>query len=434
MHVLNALLFSNFAFAEIEASILWVGVLEFQQVSHPQTQPKQEHSLDTLLYRLSNRARTVALETLPSSDYSLLTKDNILEILSDNGVNAVCTDSGCAVQTGRTLGADWIVQGEVLVDDSLYTSTLQLYNTQSSELISMTEVTGQTPESLLTALDGGVRLLLNNAMHASTVRTSKTKFEPLSTVSIDRLEPFTFGCTPIKWKQLANPLLPVFPPDTIHCTDNTTPAAIVHLTQEFEITKHPVTISEWNATIANSPNTTLQTIASTHWSTDLSDYPAQNMTWLDTIVFANLRSEMENLSPCYTMSGDSVSIEPSCTGWRLPTEKEWEYAMRGTAHHSVAWTGSMGHAWNVPVSKTGPVCQRTGNDIGICDTTDSIWEWVWDWSAPYVPKNTSIYGPQEGTHKVIRNGRHRNAHAPMLPPEEYKIGFRLVRTASYSNK
>jgi len=184
------------------------------------------------------------------------------------------------------------------------------------------------------------------------------------------------------------------------------------------------------------------------------DYPVEQVTWRDAVNFCNLLSEREGLTPCYRPQGETVVWDHSADGYRLPTEAEWEYACRagsaGTFHTGDATDGcardsvssaleQAGWYWANSGEVTHAVAQKKPNTWGLYDMHGNVWEWCWDWWAPYPRGNTADpRGPMAGRDRVMRGGagnagpdQCRAAYrAPTSPGREYGfIGFRPVRGA-----
>jgi formylglycine-generating enzyme required for sulfatase activity len=147
-----------------------------------------------------------------------------------------------------------------------------------------------------------------------------------------------------------------------------------------------------------------------------SKRPVETVSWYDAVRFANKLSALEGREKCYQMTsrgkdeyGDEqydVSWTKNCTGWRLPTEAEWEYASRGGQSYKYAGSNTVGDvAWydGNSGSSTHDVCGKQKNGYGLCDMSGNVWEW--DWTGDY-SSGTQVdpQGPTSGSNRVIRGG------------------------------
>lgn len=195
------------------------------------------------------------------------------------------------------------------------------------------------------------------------------------------------------------------------------------------------------------------------------DLPVENVSWLDAVAYCNARSEVEGLTPVYTVDGQNVSWDRSANGYRLPTEAEWEYACRaGTttpfyladspSAEEANYYGHYPYQIEENYFSQGNLTVRPGeyrqttvavdsfapNPNGLYNMNGNVSEWVWDYYGTYpTEEQTDPTGPDSGSLRVYRGGgwndfakNMRSAYRATLEQDQgsFNIGIRLVLNAA----
>ncbi len=209
---------------------------------------------------------------------------------------------------------------------------------------------------------------------------------------------------------------------------------------------------------------------------DKGNFPMGGVTWYGALAYCNYRSDMEGRPRCFSFHDWSCDFTKS--GYRLPTEAEWEKAARGglTGHH-YSWSSAGGgfaehiashmakyystrDPWYyTPYNWTTPVGYFDGNQLdygvpagndmvngyGLYDMVGNVWEWCWDnWKGDWYSQPEASLPDTAGpiltgaVTKVIRGGsfgyfardlrvacRHRRGYARTYL--NFPVGFRVAR-------
>ena len=214
-----------------------------------------------------------------------------------------------------------------------------------------------------------------------------------------------------------------------------------------------------------------------------TNHPVQQINWYDMVKWCNARSEKEGRTPAYYTSAGQTTVYRSgqlnltneCVKWnsgyRLPTEAEWEKAARGGVSgqrfpwaetnitHSLAnYYSSTNDAYDVNPTKgyhptfndgvypyTSPVGYFAANGYGLYDMAGNVSEWCWDiyWGTYYSSSpGTDPRGPATGSGRVVRGGSwddragycrtaYRNFLYTPIPEREFMAGNRPGFWESY---
>jgi formylglycine-generating enzyme required for sulfatase activity len=194
------------------------------------------------------------------------------------------------------------------------------------------------------------------------------------------------------------------------------PVHKVRISQPFYLGQYEVTQGQWQAVMGNNPS---------HFTGDPT-LPVEQVSWEDVQAFIR-----------------RLNTREGGTAYRLPTEAEWEYAVRAgsTTAYSFGDDASRleAYAWygENAAGRTHPVGQRQPNAWGLYDMHGNVWEWVQDGYGPYdVDVVTDPRGATAHVYRVYRGGgwgtfpancrsSDRNYDAP--DARLTGLGFRLLR-------
>lgn len=177
--------------------------------------------------------------------------------------------------------------------------------------------------------------------------------------------------------------------------------------------------------------------------------PVERVSWYEAVAFCNALSRREGREEAYTINGKNVSCDWESTGYRLPTEAEWEYAARGGVEslgysyagsnivNDVAWSrGNSG-------GYTHEVGGKAANELGLYDLSGNVREWCWDvYGSTYYSRSLTgnPTGPTSGSSRVLRGGgwlnleqyvRVTNREYGMPDFIDSKRGFRVLVPAEW---
>jgi serine/threonine protein kinase len=261
---------------------------------------------------------------------------------------------------------------------------------------------------------------------------------------------FTMGSTP---EEIEETLKQVNPNDK-HWQERVKSEAPQHkvvLTRPIYLAIHEVTQKEYEAVMGQNPSYFARTnpdekVVKQLAELDTANHPVEQVSWNDAAEFCARLSKQEELKPFYFRAGETVTALKG-TGYRLPTEAEWEFACRA---------GTTTKFWNSDATPAGWFDGNSGgrtheveevpaNPFGLFDVHGNVWEWIEDsWEPTFYERlsDKPAVNPNclfsAGAQRVIRGGNWnfyasycRSASRYALDPASRvdSFGFRVVLVA-----
>jgi len=201
------------------------------------------------------------------------------------------------------------------------------------------------------------------------------------------------------------------------------------------------------------------------YSLNRDELPVVRVTWEQAALFCNWLSKKESLPPFYIRQGDKLmAAKPFGTGYRLPTEAEWEYCARfknsgfvkypwGKIYPPKAKSGNYADIsvkdflpnylpnYNDGYAITSPTGAFAPNALGLYDLGGNVAEWCHDFYSIYPYSAGKIYrdpgGPLQGKHHVVKGAGWKGSSISnlRLSYRDYSnknrsdLGFRICRYA-----
>jgi formylglycine-generating enzyme len=233
--------------------------------------------------------------------------------------------------------------------------------------------------------------------------------------------------------------------------NNEIPKHNVIISKPFKMGKYEITQEQYQFVMGNNPSY----FESDSDAGEIQERrPVENISWCEAVIFCNKLSIIKGLTPAYSINGktnpidwgippyndgyniignielwNSVIIVEGSTGYRLPTEAQWEYACRAgnqslfnignvtkfdkngntVIPDNIGWYTNYDE--NIINKKTHEVGKKLPNAWGLYDMHGNVYEMCWDRYADNYYTSSSVIDPlgaSSGEYRISRSGSYNS--------------------------
>jgi uncharacterized protein (TIGR02145 family) len=129
---------------------------------------------------LTDELRRLALSVLPTAQFTVMTRDNITELLPPGKSLEECTEGQCLVEIGRNVSAEYAAQGTVNRFGQQLALTVECYETRGGKLIGSFVARDKTVEGVLAKMQEQAPELFGKILGESKVAPQENKVAAFS--------------------------------------------------------------------------------------------------------------------------------------------------------------------------------------------------------------------------------------------------------------